>query len=280
MQQEVYADLYVLVNAGMDLLCFMITAMLMHRKILRRRAMAGALLGGLYALTTLLLGTSGILAVVMDILAMLLLCLIVFFSRRERFFFLIKVTAVNVLVSAFLGGVMTALYAWLNRLDLPIETLEGDGLSVWIFAVLAAISGVLTAKGGVFFGLSRKTASVRVEAVLFGTSVSFSAMVDSGNFLKDPLSGRGVIVVERKRIAYALPKHFPEEGQLNTDPVLATKLRLIPTKTATGSGMLEAIVPDALTFTDRDGKHAADYLVAPITLGGSAKGFDALIPLE
>lgn len=280
MQQEVYADLYVLVNAGMDLLCFMITAMLMHRKILRRRAMAGALLGGLYALTTLLLGTSGILAVVMDILAMLLLCLIVFFSRRESFFFLIKVTAVNVLVSAFLGGVMTALYAWLNRLDLPIETLEGDGLSVWIFAVLAAISGVLTAKGGMFFGLSRKTASVRVEAVLFGTSVSFSAMVDSGNFLKDPLSGRGVIVVERKRIAYALPKHFPEEGQLNTDPVLATKLRLIPTKTATGSGMLEAIVPDALTFTDRDGKHAADYLIAPIPLGESAKGFDALIPLE
>ncbi len=280
MQQEVYADLYVLVNAGMDLLCFMITAALMHRKILRRRAIPGALIGGLYALGVLLIGARGVWAVALDILAMFFMCLIVFSARQERFLFLLKVTAVNVMVSAFLGGVMTALYAWLNRLDLPIQALEGDGLSVWIFAILAGLSGFLTARGGMFFGLSRKTHSVTVEAVLFGTRVTFSAMVDSGNFLRDPIGGRGVIVAERKKIAHALPENFPAEGQLNDDPALATKLRLIPTKTATGNGMLEAILPDDLVIVDRDGRHESDYLIAPISLNGSAKGFDALIPLE
>jgi len=280
MQQEVYADLYVLVNAGMDLLCFMITATLMHRKILRRRAIPGALLGGVYALGVLLIGAHGAWAVALDLLAMLFMCLIVFSSRGEKLSFLLKVTAVNVMVSAFLGGVMTALYAWLNRLNLPIEVLEGDGLSVWIFAILAAISGVLTARGGMFFGLSRKIRSVTVEAILFGKTVTLSAMVDSGNFLRDPVGGRGVIVVERKKIAHVLPKNFPQEGKLNDDPELATKLRLIPTKTATGNGMLEAIVPDALVIVDRNGRHMTDYLIAPVSLEGSAKGFDALIPLE
>ena len=280
MQQEVYADLYVLVNAGMDLLCFMITAMLMHRKILRRRAIPAAILGGLYALGVLLIGASGMWAIVLDLLAMLLMCTIVFCSRRETFFFLLKITAVNVIVSAFLGGIMTALYAWLNRLDLPMEVLEGDGISVWIFAVLAAISGFLTARGGMFFGISRKTRSVTVEATLFGAHVTLSAMVDSGNFLKDPMGGRGVIVAERKRIAHVLPKNFPAEGELNRSAELATKLRLIPTKTATGDGILEAIVPDELVIVDRDGRHKADYLIAPISLGESARGFDALVPLE
>ena len=280
MQQEVYADLYVLVNTGMDLLCFMITATLMHRKILRRRAIPAAFLGGVYALGVLLVGARGAWAVVLDVVAMFFMCMTVFFSRGEKVSFLLKVTAVNITVSAFLGGVMTALYAWLNRLNLPIEVLEGDGLSVWIFAVLATVSGILTARGGMFFGLSRKMRSVTVEAVLFGASVTLSAMVDSGNFLRDPMGGRGVIVAERKKIAHALPKNFPREGELNQSAELATKLRLIPTKTATGSGMLEAIVPDSLVIVDRDGRHEADYLIAPISLDGSAKGFDALIPLE
>ncbi len=280
MQQEVYADLYVLVNAGMDLLCFMITALLMHRKILRRRAIPGAFLGGLYALGVLLIGAGGFLAIALDLLAMLFMCSIVFYSKEEKLFFLLKVTVVNVIVSAFLGGVMTALYAWLNRLNLPIEVLEGDGISVWIFAILAAISGLLTARGGMFLGISRKTRSVKVEAVLFGTQVTLSALVDSGNFLRDPMGGRGVIVVERKKIAHALPSNFPREGQLNQSAELATKLRLIPARTATGDGMLEAIVPDFLAIVDREGRHEADYLIAPISLGDSAKGFDALIPLE
>jgi hypothetical protein len=89
-----------------------------------------------------------------------------------------------------------------------------------------------------------------------------------------------VIVAERKRIAHALPKNFPLEGQLNQERELATKLRLIPAKTATGSGMLEAIVPDSLVIVDENGRHEADYLIAPISLGESARGFDALIPLE
>lgn len=280
MQQEVYADLYILVNTGMDLLCLMITAALLHRKILRRRAIVGALFGGVYALAALLCGFDGLWGVCLDVLAAFLMCLIVFAAKGESFLFLWKVTAVDVIASAFLGGVMTALYTWLNRLELPMEQLGEDGISVWMFAALATISGFLTAKGGMFFGLSQKTKSLTLEAVLFGKRITLRAMVDSGNLLRDPLSGRSVIVAERKKLERILPKEFPEEGEMNTAHGLAKRVRVIPTHTAVGSGMLTAIIPDSLTVIDRQGRHPCDYLIAPVSLAGKAKGFDALIPME
>lgn len=280
MQQEVYADLYVLVNTGMDLLCLMISAALTHRKILRRRAILGALFGGLYALGTLLSGVGGVFGVILDVAAAFLMCAIVFADKDTRLLFLWKVTAVYLITSFFLGGVMTALYTWLNRLNLPLDALGEDGISVWLFAVLAAVSGFLTTRGGMFFGLSKKTQSVTVEAILFGQPLRFRAMVDSGNLLRDPLSGRSVIVVERKKLTRILPKNFPKDGELCGDYELAKKIRLIPTHTATGEGMLTAILPDSLTVIDGEGRRAADYLIAPTSLGGRANGFDGLIPME
>ncbi|MBR7099299.1 MAG: sigma-E processing peptidase SpoIIGA [Clostridia bacterium] len=280
MQQEVYADLYILVNTGMDLLCLMITAALLHRKILRSRAIVGALFGGAYALLALLCGFGGLWGVILDVLAAFLMCMIVFAVKGESFLFLCKVTAVDVIASAFLGGVMTALYTWLNRMELPMEQLGEDGISVWMFAALATVSGFLTAKGGMFFGLSHKTKSLTLEAVLFGKRVTLRAMVDSGNLLRDPLSGRSVIAADRKTLEKILPKDFPKEGEMNTAHALAKKVRIIPTHTAVGSGMLTAIVPDSLTVIDRHGRHPCDYLIAPVSLKGKAEGFDALIPME
>ena len=280
MQQEVYADLYILVNSGMDLLCMMITAALTHRKILRRRAILGAILGGGYALAALLMGLGGVLGVCLDVAAALLMCIVVFGVGGQKIAGVMKITAVYLLTSFFLGGVMTALYAWLNRLDLPLEALGEDGISVWLFAVLASVSGFLTARGGMFFGLARKTKSVTVEVVWMGQSIVLRAMVDSGNLLRDPLSGRSVIVADQKKLASFLPKKFPKTGELCEDYELAKRLRIIPTRTATGESFLTAIIPDRLTVVENGERRESDYLIAPADLGGAAKGFDALISIE
>lgn len=280
MEQEVYADLYILVNSGMDLLCLMITAALMHRRILRRRAIPAAIFGGGYALAVLLVGLGGMMGVCLDVAAAVLMCAMVFSQRKQPARGLIKITAVYLLTSFFLGGVMTALYAWLNRLDLPLDMLGEDGISVWIFAALASVSGFLTARGSMFFGLSRKTRSVTVEAVLMGRGITLRAMVDTGNLLRDPMSGRSVIVADRKKLSAILPKGFPREGEACEDHGLAGRLRIIPTKTATGGGFLTAIIPDRLTVIENGERRESDYLIAPADLGESARGFDALISIE
>ncbi len=277
MEIEVYADLYFLVNASMDLLCLMMTAALLHRSIRRWRTILAAGIGGGYALAALLLGIDGVPGLVCDLAAVTVLCAVAFFERGMRVWRLLQCAAVDALVSMLLGGVMTALFAWLNRLNLPLEALRGDGISVWLFALIAVVSGLLTLSGGRFLGRAGKTESVTLEATLFGKRLMLRALVDSGNLLRDPVSGKSVIVVERKRLEEVLSYDLLTGDGWMGDPAIAGRIRLIPTQTATGTGMLRAIRPDRLRLTDQNGTESVDYLLAAADLGDRARGFDALI---
>ena len=286
MEQAVYVDLYFLVNFSMDLLCLTVTATLLHRRAKRWRVILAAFVGGGYAVATLLLGIDGVIGFLLDLLAASAMAAMSFATRRQSPLRIFQCAGVQMLVSMILGGVMTALYSMLNRLHLPFELLEEDGLSVWVFALVSAVAGVATVKGGSFLGLSRKTKSVILEVRLFGKEVKLSAMVDSGNLLCDPVSGKSVIVADVERLAHVLPKEllvacrrecFAEWLSVYEN---ARFSRPIPTQTATGSGLLIAIVPENLTVTVGKESYPADYLVAPAPLGAHARGFDAVIALH
>lgn len=283
MGQEVYVDLYFLINTSMDLLSLMIGATLLHRKLRRWRAILAASLGGIYAVVSLLLVWDGILGFLADILAAMTICAIAFPIPKRKPFQLFKFTAVYVLVSMILGGIMTALYSCLNRLELPFESLQGDGLSVWLFAALMTVAGLMTAKGGSFLGLAQKTKSLTVEAVLFGKPVTLRTMVDSGNLCRDPISGRSVIVADLEILAPVLPPALFRACQsgIYTDWLSTYEnsriTRPIPAHTAKGEVMLLAIVPESLKITLNGETYEGDYLIAPAPLGKHARGFDALI---
>lgn len=286
MQREVYADLYFLINASMDLLSLMITASLLHRRVKRLRALLASAVGGTYAVLTLLVGTDGIVALLADCALAGIMCAITFATKKGHFSQLLKCIAVQFLTSMVLGGIMTALYTLLNRMELPFEALQGDGISVWLFVILSAIAGVATVRGGRLFGLSKTVKSVSVCATFFEKELHLSALVDSGNLLRDPISGKSVIVADRKKLLAALPaplaarlaKTTPAEWL--SDPAYAHAIRLIPTKTATGECLLPALTPQALEIDDGKSTYPADYLIAPADLGESANGFDAIVPSE
>ena len=283
MVTEVYADLYFLINTCMNLLCLMITGMLLHRRVKRIRAILGAALGGAYAVLALLFSVGGVLGVLMDAGAALLMCATTFYGKGNALPTLFKCTAVQFLSSMMLGGIMTVLYTALNRLNLPLDALQGDGLSVWIFAILSALAGILTARGSRFFAFAKRTKSVTVQARLFGKELTLRAMVDSGNLLRDPVSGRYVIVADLERLREVLPAELAPllEDPLSpaSAPLHAKRMRLIPAKTASGKTLLPAFLPERLTVHDGKESFAGDYLLAAASLGESAAGFDAIIPL-
>lgn len=287
MEQDVYVDLYFLINFSMDLLCLLLSATLMHRRVGRWRAALGAAIGGVYAVASLLLSSGGVLTLAADLAAAVVICAVAFWSRGSRLWGLLRLALVFALTSMILGGVMTALYSFLNRLDLPFDALRGDGLSVWSFALLTAVASMATLGGGRLLGISRKTRSVELDVTLFGRSLTLRAMVDTGNLLRDPVSGRAVIVCEGGRVCALLPPALAaayRSGDFTAclgSYELVGRLRPIPTKTASGEALLFAIVPDSLTVTELRGRtrevYAADYLIAPTSLGSSAAGFDAVI---
>jgi stage II sporulation protein GA (sporulation sigma-E factor processing peptidase) len=290
MVQEVYVDLYFLINFSMDLITLLITAALMHRRLNRWRAVIGAAIGGGYAVASLLLSSGGVLTLAADLAAAVVICTVTFWSRGGRLWGLLRLSLVFALTSMILGGVMTALYSALNRLELPFDALQGDGLSVWTFALLTAVASVATLSGGRLLGFSRKTRAVTLQVTLFGRSVTLRAMVDTGNLLRDPVSGRAVIVCDRARICPLLPPALDaayRSGDFTAclgSYELVGRLRPIPARTAGGDAVLFALVPDSLRVAEerREGgeAHAADYLIAPAELGSSAAGFDAVIGIH
>lgn len=279
---DVYVDLYFLINASMDLLCLAMTAAILHRAAKRWRLLLAAVVGGAYAVGMLLVGIGGVTGVLLDLCMAVLLAAIAFAARGGRAGQLLRNAGAYALLSALLGGLMTVLYRFLNRLNLPLEALQGDGLSAWMFAILAAVAGFFTLRGGKLFRRSEATHDVRLEIVVAGRTAHLCALVDSGNLLTDPLSGRSVIVADPEKLTPQLPDGLLDALSHPTDarePYIR-RVRLIPARTATGDGMLAAFIPDRLTVIDGRTRTEVNDLVALSPLGDAAKGFDALISLE
>lgn len=283
MVQEIYADLYVLINFGMDLLCLTVTASLLHLPARRWRILLASGMGGLYSLLSLLFSPAGLLGLLFDLLAAMALAGVAFAQRGNGLLRHLRVTGAYFLSSVLLGGVMTALYAFLNRLALPLDRVQKDGLEAWIFALLGATAGLATLKGGRLFAFSARRRYVTLTATLFGRTVTLRALIDSGNLLQDPLSGRGVIVVDRRALRGLLPEKLlaadtPQRlTDLLEDYELARLIRLIPVRSATGEGLLPAVIPEQLRVTDRRTTYSGDQLLAISDLGEDARDFDAVM---
>lgn len=283
--EEVYVDLYFLINTCVDLLCMMLTASLLHRFVRRWRAILASAIGGGYAMLALLIGLNGFWVPIADLAVAVLMCGIGFAERKLSVWRFLQTIPVYLLVSALLGGIMTALYTLLNRIHLPLEVLEKDGISVWTFALLTTVAGFATAKGGRFLGFSAKTKYVLIRVTLFGKECTLRALADSGNLLQDPLSGKSVIVAERDLLIRMLPQPLRKaivETDISrwlSDPSYRSRFRLIPIHTASGDTVLPALIPDRIYITDQKSTYPADYLIALAPLGDRAKGFDALISL-
>ncbi len=283
MHRVVYADLLFLVNFGMDLLCLFITSRILHRRLKNLRATLSSALGGVYSVLSLFVDLGSIGMTMLDLLFCVVLCLVCF--GRERLF---TTSAVMFGVSVGIGGMMTAIYSLLNRIDLPLYEVEanGDGISVWLFAILALISGAAATCGGKFFKSSSNERLADVEINYKGRQAVIRAMTDTGNLIKDPMSGKPIIVAERESLSVLLGYAVNAAAKGDVSSVILSdpthRVRLVPINTAAGASALCAFVPDKL-FLIIDGKRIeADALFAPseLNLGADKKaiGCAALLP--
>lgn len=298
MPTDVYADILFLINAGMDCLCYLLTARLLRRHRHGWRLALASAAGGAYAVLALFLTLGQGAALALDIAVCLLLCRLALppppdASPGSRLGSLVTTGGVYLLVSLLMGGVMTGLYNLLNRAGCP-EALTGageDGPTAWLFALLALVGGGLSLWGGRLFRRTGSRQTALLTVWLGGRSVTLQALVDSGNLLADPLDGRPVVPVE---IAAIAPLLSPEllaclrEGDSAPERLCrlpeATRLRVIPAATATGQGLLIGLRPDRLTLrpTARGEELEVTALLAPLSLPPSGEAGSpspqALIP--
>ena len=123
-----------------------------------------------------------------------------------------------------------------------------------------------------------------VEVCLGNRRASLHAMADSGNLLREPVSGKPCIVAEVERLSGVLPKEISEAvksgAQINAGSVpkgFARRICLIPARTAGGGGMLVGIRADKIVVRTQSGERDVDAVIALCKLDGER---EALIPSE
>lgn len=163
---------------------------------------------------------------------------------------------------------MTALYHLLNRADLPLGSLQGDGISAWLFLLLATIAALSAAFGGRLFARQTAQRFCTLSVRLDGVKWEMEGLCDSGNLLCDPISGTPVIVVDREVWLGSLPqalRRMVESGGREMDVgAQGKRVRIVPMHTAQGSALAVALLPDEVLIGHKNGKcRAVQALVAP-----------------
>lgn len=261
MEQTVYVDLLFLINFSMDFLGLYIAAKILSVRLSRVRLVLASVIGGIYSVVALFMPSGYFFSLILDLAVSFVMSVVAHLKRRGDGIFLFWISYFA--SSMALGGFMSAIFTLLNRSGLgELQAETGDGISVWLFALIAIASGLITLMGGRFF---RKKASVREAKVILyfnGKKIVLSALVDSGNLLCEPLSGRSCIVTDRSALRALLPPEFYSGSLSSLPPELAKLVRLVPATSAVGDRMLVAVRMDKIEIDSGRGSYEVDALVA------------------
>lgn len=288
MVQDVYIDLLFLINFSMDYLCLYVCAKVLHKKQRLLRMIIAAALGGIYSVISLFLVFSAPVNLISDALFCLVISAVAFAEKGRRISSTLICGFLFVGISMMTGGAMTAIFNLLNRLDLPLDAIDGDGISTYLFAIIAAIAGIISLRSGELISRKSSIKECELTVTLSGRSVTVNALSDSGNLVRDPLSGRSVVLIDRSSLEKIADLSVFDDfllGKLPPEASLIKRLRIIPIKTAGGRSSLCAAIPERLTakLTTKKNKTAEielDALIAPSDIGKSAEGCQAIIPSE
>jgi len=254
MDYILYADLYFLINFCLDFVVVYLTAKILRRRVRLWRALIAVTLGAGYAVFCAMLPGRAFYYIPLTILSLMAMCLIAFGYKSHGKF--AAVCAMVTGVSFTLGGAMQAAYSmWMRSLAsggvisrMFLSAADRFPLRYLVILFLLAAAAALALARIMERAKISKTG--RVEVTFLGRHAAFEALVDTGNMLTEPISGRPVIIVDGEIAARLLPG---AEGaydimRLSSLSVeVARRVRIIPLTTIGGDGVIAALLCDRLS---------------------------------
>ena len=280
-----YLDILLLVNFCMDYIALYLAGVLCERARRVSRLLFAATLGAIYAMAAALATGNLFFQQLIGFGVALLLCAIAYGRSSGRDFLRIFITFYA--VSLLLGALITVFYSVLNGYSFSFDGKERGG-GVWLFLLLSALCALLIRLAGAWLARENTVKTRRVTVKLGQRMIVLEALVDSGNLLIDPLSGRRVIVVSLQAVQSFLPRELLSVLEKETPdlsllpPTLARRIRLIPVRTLGELRLLVGILPDMISVCDAKKKNRTTRVDAILGIdtrtAGTYGGCDAVMP--
>lgn len=184
MYYEIYIDSLLLLNFVMNLYCLELVNIILLRTATRRRVILGAALGAvMYLLPFLIPGAGWIKAAIFFPVSAAVMIMTVFRPQHGKAF--LHVASLLLAASFLLGGTLLFL----------LELLPAE----WVRGIL----GIMGLGALVFMEVSRmikrgrRTGLCKVELIGKGARITVNALLDTGNGLIEPVSGKPVCILEK-----------------------------------------------------------------------------------
>ncbi len=263
----IYADLLFIINFSMDFLCLFITDRLLGcgRKALRLTA--ASVLGALYGFLPYSVNLPPAIIILGNLASAGLITLTAFGKQDLKRFF--RTTAVFMVSSALMGGLITAIYNSLGRYHNGVYT-EIGAVS---FAVICFISALTALCFGLIFRKKINIRSAEVYISIKNQKIRARLIADSGNLVTEPFSALPVIILSSS----VLPKPY-DNPESEFFPL---SVRAIPFSTASGKSCFLGFRPDKIEIIKLGKKPTlAEAYIAVDTSGNNYSGYDGILPIS
>lgn len=291
----IYLDVVLIENLCMNYIILFATGYLLKRRIKHIRLILSSLLGGIYSI----LAYMEVLEIYSNFIVKVILSIIMVYLayQAKNIKQLSKELLFFYLTSFVFGGCAFALLYVIK----PQEILMRNGTYIGTYPLKVAILGGIV--GFTITVVAFRFAKARISkkdiycniTIYFGTeSIETTALLDTGNMLKDPITQMPVIVVEKEKLKSILPEiilnhlnhiiggDVPKQVYEDENLQYITKFRVIPfSSIGKTNGMLLGFKADKIIVEQEEKQVIKNVIVGIYENTLSKKGqYSALIGLE
>lgn len=292
----VYLDVVMLENLSMNYIILFATGYLMKIKMKQLRLILSSLLGGIYAVVAYL----EILPIYSSLFMKIILSIVMVYAafHPKGIKNLCKQLVIFYLTSFAFGGCAFFLLYFIR----PQDILMRNGVYVGTYPIKIALLGGIVGFIVVYIAFKVVKTKLRKKDIVYTVEIKIgekvlkvNAMLDTGNMLKDPISGMPVIVVEKAKLYSLLPSKLLDnieqmiggDGESLIDQIeekdIWAKFRMIPfSSVGKQNGIMLGFKADEVTIEKDEGVQTRKDVIIGIFNHSLSKNehYSALIGLD
>lgn len=290
----IYIDIIIVENLIMNYIILYATGIISKDKISYTRIFFASLIGAVYAVTEYILKLNIYSNILIKIILSIIIVYVAFYPQNVKKMY--KQLVMFYVTTFTFGGVATYLIYVLKPQNIIIK----NGMYVGTYVLKVIFLGAIVGTAILFVAfklaknkITKKDMICKIKIKINGKEKVLDAMVDTGNMLKEPITGTPVAVVERTSLYDLLPKEILN----NTESILGgdfgkipedikneyiPKLKIIPfASLGRQNGMLVGIKPEKIEVINEQTEKNKNAIIGIYNKSLTKKGeYKALIGLE
>ena len=290
----IYIDIIIVENLIMNYIILYATGIISKDKISYTRIFFASLIGAVYAVTEYILKLNIYSNILIKIVLSIIIVYVAFYPQNVKKMY--KQLVMFYVTTFTFGGVATYLIYVLKPQNIIIK----NGMYVGTYVLKVIFLGAIVGTAILFVAfklaknkITKKDMICKIKIKINGKEKVLDAMVDTGNMLKEPITGTPVAVVERTSLYDLLPKEILN----NTESILGgdfgkipedikneyiPKLKIIPfASLGRQNGMLVGIKPDKIEVINEQKEKNKNAIIGIYNKSLTKRGeYKALIGLE